>query len=63
MKNAKLYLKQAGESSPYVIFASIDNLPDTIDPSAPHTMPRVFMDVLGAIFRLHGKHLHFYKKF
>jgi len=57
------YIQQASETSPYVQNHLEEPLPDEIDPSKPHTLPRIFMDVLGAIFMLKGGHLHFYKKF
>ncbi len=62
--NQKLFTKQASEASPYVNALDETELPNEIDPNEPHTIPRIFMDVLGAIFIVKGEgHLHFYKKF
>jgi hypothetical protein len=62
--NQKLFTEQASEASPYVNGLDETELPHDIDPNEPHTIPRIFMDVLGAIFIVKGEgHLHFYKKF
>jgi len=61
--HSRKYIQQATETSPYVQNHIEELLPDEIDPSKPHTIPRIFMDVLGAIFMLKGGHLHFYKRF
>lgn len=61
--NAKEYTQQARGTSPYVQEYTEQPLPEEIDPSKPYTIPRVYMDILGAILRMKGGHLHFYKKF
>ncbi len=62
--NQKLFTQQASEASPYVNGLDETELPHDIDPNEPHTIPRIFMDVLSAIFIVKGEgHLHFYKKF
>lgn len=57
------YIQQARSASPYITAEYKEELTEDIDPSKPYSIPRIFMDVLGAIFMLKGGHLHFYKKF
>jgi hypothetical protein len=57
------YIQQACSVSPYVTAEYKEELTEDIDPSKPYSIPRIFMDVLGAIFMLKKGHLHFYKKF
>lgn len=57
-----IYIEQAKSVSPYIKTYDDKELPDDINPSEPHTIPRIFMDILGAIFMVKGGHLHFYKK-
>jgi len=61
--HSKKYIQQASDASPYVQNCTAEPLPEEIDLSKPHTIPKIFMDVLGAIFMMRGGHLHFYKKF
>jgi hypothetical protein len=56
------YIQQARSVSPYIPAEYKEELTEDIDPSKPYSIPRIFMDVLGAIFMLKGGHLHFYKK-
>lgn len=56
-------LERASLLSPYIALYDGSELPQKIDPSKPHTIPRVFMDFLSTFFMLQGGHLHFYKKF
>ena len=44
-------------------YLNLDELPKYIDPNKPHTIPKVFLDLLGGIQAEKGGHLHFYKKF
>jgi hypothetical protein len=57
------YIQQACSVSSYITTEYKEELTEDIDPSRPYSIPRIFMDVLGAIFLLKGGHLHFYKKF
>lgn len=57
------FIQQARSASPHIKDHEEGSLPDEIDPSKPYSIPRIFMDVLGAIFKLKGGHLHLYKKF
>lgn len=61
--NTHSYIQYACSVSPYITTEYKETLPENIDPSEPHSIPRIFMDILGAIFMLKKGHLHFYKKF
>ena len=57
------YVEHVREHSSYIRDYQEELLPKDIDPNEPHTIPRTFMEVLGALYALKGGHLHFYKKF
>ncbi len=59
----KKYIQQAKSISPYVGNDDGEAFPKEIDPAEPHSLPRIFMEVLGALYMKKGGHLHFYKKF
>lgn len=60
--NAKENIQKVRAVSGYINAQDAGILPEDIDPKKPHTIPRIFMDVLGTLLRMQRVHLHFYKK-
>ena len=63
INNSQDYLKLARLTFPNISQLNFDTFPKHIDPNKPHTIPRVFLDLLGNTHAEKGGHLHFYKKF
>jgi len=60
---SKECIQKARSISPYIHDYDEESFPDEIDPTKPYSIPRIFMEVLGAIYMSNGWHLHFFKKF
>lgn len=63
IKKQQATIEYAKSISPYSLSECNATLPKDIDLNKPYTIPRLFMEIVGAIYMAEGFHLHFYKKF